>query len=239
MNNYKSEITLNEKDSLQDMLNVEKAMVKLYSTALTEGCSKGFRTLVKENFSSTIEDQFKVFAMMTEQGFATTNQTFYQSDGIENGRVEYEFYYDDKGQPISLSLGQYGIHKAYNQDGLEDEIIYLDMKGNPIITNKGYTKIHRTYRKNDIVVTVQYYDINGDPFQISEGQYGTIYQNDQVAYLDRDGNRIFSIRNLLHDQPWVIILFTVSIVVLSSFARNILHYVILAVNVTIIVYHLF
>lgn len=175
-------------------------------------------------------------AMMTEQGFATTNQTFYQSDGIENGRVEYEFYYDDKGQPISLSLGQYGIHKAYNQDGLEDEIIYLDMKGNPIITNKGYTKIHRTYRKNDIVVTVQYYDINGDPFQISEGQYGTIYQNDQVAYLDRDGNRIFSIRNLLHDQPWVIILFTVAIVVLSSFARNILHYVILAVNVTIIVY---
>ena len=69
MNNYKSEITLNEKDSLQDMLNVEKAMVKLYSTALTEGCSKGFRTLVKENFSSTIEDQFKVFAMMTEQGY--------------------------------------------------------------------------------------------------------------------------------------------------------------------------
>ena len=69
MNNYKSEITLNEKDSLQDMLNVEKAMVKLYSTALTEGCSKGFRTLVKENFSATIEDQFKVFAMMTEQGY--------------------------------------------------------------------------------------------------------------------------------------------------------------------------
>lgn len=69
MTNYKSEITLNEKDSLQDMLNLEKAMVKLYSTALTEGCSKGFRTLVKENFLSSVEDQFEVFSLMTEQGY--------------------------------------------------------------------------------------------------------------------------------------------------------------------------
>ena len=45
---YKAEVTLNEKDSLQDMLNLEKSAVKLYSTAMTEGCSKGFRTLVKE-----------------------------------------------------------------------------------------------------------------------------------------------------------------------------------------------
>ena len=69
MSDYKSQITLNEKDSLQDMLNIEKAMVKLYSTAITEGCSKGFRTLVKENFSGTVDDQFEVFSMMTEQGY--------------------------------------------------------------------------------------------------------------------------------------------------------------------------
>ena len=69
MADYKSEVTLNEKDCLQDMLNVEKAMVKLYSTALTEGCSKGFRTLVKENFTKTVEDQFEVFSMMTEHGY--------------------------------------------------------------------------------------------------------------------------------------------------------------------------
>ena len=69
MADYKSEVTLNEKDCLQDMLNVEKAMVKLYSTALTEGCSKGFRTIVKENFGATAEDQFEVFSMMTENGY--------------------------------------------------------------------------------------------------------------------------------------------------------------------------
>ena len=65
---YKAEVTLNEKDSLQDMLNLEKSAVKLYSTAMTEGCSKGFRTLVKEHWEDTVEDQMNVFLHMTDLG---------------------------------------------------------------------------------------------------------------------------------------------------------------------------
>ena len=70
MSNYKKEISLNEKDSLQDMLNLEKNMVKVYSTAITEGTSKGFRNLVKENWLGTIDSQFDVFLLMTELGYA-------------------------------------------------------------------------------------------------------------------------------------------------------------------------
>ena len=69
MSNYKADITLNEKDSLQDMLNLEKSLVKIYSTAITEGCSKGFRTLVKEHWDQATEDQLKVFLQMTEHGY--------------------------------------------------------------------------------------------------------------------------------------------------------------------------
>ena len=69
MSNYKADITLNEKDSLQDMLNVEKALVKIYSTAMTEGVSKGFRTTVRNHWSETTDDQMKVFAGMTENGY--------------------------------------------------------------------------------------------------------------------------------------------------------------------------
>ena len=69
MNSYKADITLNEKDSLQDMLNLEKSLVKIYSTAITEGCSKGFRTLVKEHWNEATEDQLKVFLQMTEHGY--------------------------------------------------------------------------------------------------------------------------------------------------------------------------
>lgn len=69
MSNYKADITLNEKDSLQDMLNLEKSLVKIYSTAITEGCSKGFRTLIKEHWNEATEDQMKVFLQMTEHGY--------------------------------------------------------------------------------------------------------------------------------------------------------------------------
>ena len=69
MSNYKADITLNEKDSLQDMLNLEKAIVKIYSTAITEGASKGFRTLIKTNWQEATEDQLQVFLQMTEHGY--------------------------------------------------------------------------------------------------------------------------------------------------------------------------
>ena len=69
MSNYKADIKLNEKDSLQDMLNLEKSLVKIYSTAITEGCSKGFRTLIKSHWSGAVEDQMKVFLEMTEHGY--------------------------------------------------------------------------------------------------------------------------------------------------------------------------
>ena len=66
---YKAEITLNEKDSLQDMLNLEKQMVKVYGTAMTEGASKGFRNLVKNHWSETVKDQFDVYSMLTDHGY--------------------------------------------------------------------------------------------------------------------------------------------------------------------------
>ena len=71
MSNYKADITLNEKDSLQDLLTLEKGLVKMYSTAITEGTSKGFRTLVKSHWGDSVSDQMDVFLQMTEQGYYT------------------------------------------------------------------------------------------------------------------------------------------------------------------------
>ena len=66
---YKAEVTLNEKDSIQDMLSAEKSLAKIYTTAITEGVSKGFRNVVKEHILEEIDDQFKVFSLMTRQGY--------------------------------------------------------------------------------------------------------------------------------------------------------------------------
>ena len=70
MSGYKAEVTLNEKDSLMDLLNLEKTIVKVYALAMTEGCSKGFRTTIKKLLLEAIEDQISVFFLMTERGYA-------------------------------------------------------------------------------------------------------------------------------------------------------------------------
>ena len=67
---YMAETTLNEKDSLQDMLNLEKTIVKVYATAMTEGVSKGFRDVVYKHLNDTCDDQLNVFMQMTELGYA-------------------------------------------------------------------------------------------------------------------------------------------------------------------------
>ena len=67
--NYKAQTTLNEKDSLQDMLILEKTMAKMYATALTEGASDKYKALVKKHFAGVITDQTEVFNKMTEMGY--------------------------------------------------------------------------------------------------------------------------------------------------------------------------
>ena len=69
-NEYKADITLNEKDSLQDLLNLEKEVVKMYSTSMTEGASKGFRTLIKAQWNDAVETQADVLFLMSELGYA-------------------------------------------------------------------------------------------------------------------------------------------------------------------------
>lgn len=69
MSNYKADMTLNERDSLQDMLSAEKNLVKAYATSITEAVSNGFRTVIKNNFSSATHDQLDVFMQMTEHDY--------------------------------------------------------------------------------------------------------------------------------------------------------------------------
>lgn len=69
MREYREQITLNEQDSLLDILNVEKDLTKLYATLITEGVSKGFRNTIISNLSTSIDDQFMAFTLLTEQGY--------------------------------------------------------------------------------------------------------------------------------------------------------------------------
>ena len=69
MNTYKAEVTLNEKDSLLDLLNLEKSVVKSYAFAVTEGCSQGFRNVIKKHLLESASTQMDVFLLLTELGY--------------------------------------------------------------------------------------------------------------------------------------------------------------------------
>ena len=83
--------------------------------------------------------------MITKLGYASVTRNCYQSESLHKGKIKDEFYFDENNQPISLSIGQYGTHREYNENGQNFLLTYLDADGNPIITQKGYTTIKRTF----------------------------------------------------------------------------------------------
>ena len=82
--------------------------------------------------------------IVTSQGYASLSRTFYMTEDQNKGRVENEFYFDTEGNPTKLSLGQYGVHKEYDENGKEAVITYLDATGLPLLTNKGFFR-SKTY----------------------------------------------------------------------------------------------
>ena len=174
--------------------------------------------------------------MMTAQGYASVIRQYYTGDGPDQGRVEREFYYDALGEPVALSLGQYGIHKEYNELGQGIVIVYLDSEGEPIVTNKGYTKVVRTFAADNNVATEQYYDIDGNPVSLSEGQYGVRNENGQTVYLNRNGERSFNLKNLLNHHPRLVIFFAAGIIILSALINRKWVLAILILYVCVIIY---
>ncbi len=65
----KSDVTLNEKDALQDMLESEKQLMTLYTTALFEGSTKSIRKNFSSNLLGVAENQYTLFTQMSTRGY--------------------------------------------------------------------------------------------------------------------------------------------------------------------------
>ena len=174
--------------------------------------------------------------MMTAQGYASVTMNYYETEGVDKGKVESEFYFDDMGKPVALSLGQYGIHKEYNELGQGSVITYLDAEGHPIKTNKGYTTIKRTYHANSSIATEQYYDMAGEPFALPEGQYGVKKEGNQVVYLNQNGKKVFNLKNLLFNDARIAILTAIFIVFISGMIGRKMNIVLLIMYICAIGY---
>jgi spore coat protein CotF len=67
----KSEISLNEKDAILDMLESEKQLISLYATALYEGSSKNMRKEFSTNLMGVAGNQYSLFSQMSSRGYYT------------------------------------------------------------------------------------------------------------------------------------------------------------------------
>ncbi len=65
----KKDVTLNEKDALQDILDCEKLLMNYYAAALTEGSCKSFRKEILKNYTAQAETQFRAFEQMLSRGY--------------------------------------------------------------------------------------------------------------------------------------------------------------------------
>ena len=65
----KMDCTLNEKDTLQDMLEAEKQLMSLYTTALFEGSTKSIRKNFSANLLGVAENQYSIFTQMQSRGY--------------------------------------------------------------------------------------------------------------------------------------------------------------------------
>ena len=58
---------MTEKDMLQDILVLEKDLVKTYASYITEASCENLRNVLNKNFKDTTGDQFQVFYSMTSR----------------------------------------------------------------------------------------------------------------------------------------------------------------------------
>ena len=171
-------------------------------------------------------------SMITGLGYASVKFVYEDDDQ----RPDFEFYYGTNGEPISLSLGQYGIYKEYDVNDLVSLVTYLDADGNPIATIKGYSTIVRTFHEDNTVATERYYDVAGNPYSLADGQYGVKRENGKTIYLDEQGNEIFSLRMLLSYHIDIVILMALIVVVISCLLPKRASVVLLIIYLGVILY---
>ena len=126
--------------------------------------------------------------MMLGAGYSAIVRT------LVDGKATDDFYYDLNMQPVQCTGGYYGLHREYDEQGLNYAITYLGENRQPVICTSGYAV--KTYLRDSegTVIGERYFDTEGKPVKSSLGQYGELYQRDeqgrisQITYLGADGN---------------------------------------------------
>ena len=125
----------------------------------------------------------------------------------EEGNVTGEFYLDTQGNPTKSSLGEYGQLYERDENGRINQITYLDSNGNAETNSAGYTILKRTYYRDGNIDTDMYFDKAGNPVALSKGQYGIKYSGKTTLLMDKNGNVMLCVDNILNGFPFMVVVF--------------------------------
>jgi glycopeptide antibiotics resistance protein len=122
-----------------------------------------------------------------------------------DGRAYDDFFYDLNGQQVQCSGGYYGLRRGYNAEGKDISLAFLDKDGHAVCTSSGYAIMTYQRDMNGNVVGKQYFDTDGNPKALSKGQYGIKRSGKANILLDRNGNVMPCVDNLLNGFPCMVV----------------------------------
>jgi spore coat protein F len=79
---------MGEKEILTDILNTEKDIIKVYSSAVTESSCANMRQVLLRNITQTADDQFNVFNVMVNKGYYQTKDA--QDQDVQQAKQTFQ-----------------------------------------------------------------------------------------------------------------------------------------------------
>ncbi len=153
-----------------------------------------------------------------------------------DGRAYDDFFYDLNGQQVQCSGGYYGLRRGYNAEGQNISLAFLDKDGHAVRTSSGYAI--KTYQRdmNGNVVGKQYFDTDGNPKALSKGQYGIKRSGKVNLLLERNGNIMLCVDNLLNGFPCMVVVLGCVVCLLMIVLPKSLSVVLTTVYIAFILY---
>ena len=153
-----------------------------------------------------------------------------------DGRAYDDFFYDLNGQQVQCSGGYYGLRRGYNAEGQNISLAFLDKDGHAVCTSSGYAIMTYQRDMNGNVVGKQYFDTDGNPKALSKGQYGIKRSGKVNLLLERNGNIMLCVDNLLNGFPCMVVVIGCVVCLLMIVLPKSLSVVLTTVYIAFILY---
>lgn len=169
--------------------------------------------------------------VVSTHGYASIHRTF-----NDLGKVEDVTYYDADDKPTRDIYLRYGYRNEYDEDGRLSVVTNLDANGNPMISRYRYAIKKITYSPDGRLYMEMFYDTDGNPVQLSYGQYGYVYENGKPICVDRNGNKIFTLRYFLFHSIFAVLVIGILLLVVIILSGRAVNWLLLFLYLAFIAY---